>query len=108
VGISHALDLFVTGKIVDGEEAHRIGLVNYLAKNKSVMETSIELAKTIAANGPIAVKQVKKAIMQGRYWNLPATLRYEAMAQAHCYGSDDFREGLNAVRTKSSPSFRGR
>jgi enoyl-CoA hydratase len=107
VGISHALELFYTGKIIDGEEAYRLGIINRLAKEDTVLETAMEFARTISSNAPIPIKQVRNAVLGKRNTNLEASLQYEAQSQAHCYSTKDFKEGLKAIRNRSKPHFSG-
>ena len=103
-----ALDLFYTGRIIDGAEAFKLGIVNRLAESGNLMDTAMDLGRSIAANAPIPIKQVRKAVYGNRYKTLEEALDYEATAQAVCYNTEDFKHGLQAVQNKATPHFKGK
>lgn len=107
VGPAHAADLLLTGRILDGTEAERIGLVNRCVSRTDVVPTALEMAEEIATCAPIAVRQTKRSLAQIFDRDLDAQLEIEAEQQAICYESADLEEGLRAAREKRAPSFRG-
>jgi enoyl-CoA hydratase len=105
VGPAHAADLLLSGRIIDGVEAERIGLVNCAVPRDAVVATALERAEEIAACAPIAVRGAKRALARTAAASLDDQLDFEAEQQAICYESADFAEGLRATREKRPPRF---
>ncbi len=108
VGKSRAKDLILTGRRIDATEAERIGLVNRIAPEGQLTEAATELAATIAANGPVAVRAAKAAVDQG--CELPQTqgLELEARCYERTLPTQDRLEALAAFSEKRKPVFEGR
>ena len=104
VGIGRAKELIMTGRLVDAEEAFRIGLVNAVFPPEELMEKSLELARELAAKSPLVLAAAKQAMNRTLYGDLGA----EAEAFAGLFGSDDQREGMAAFIEKREPRFSGR
>jgi len=107
-GVSKALELFYTGKRIDAEEAYRSGLLNSITDHDNLENETMKLATTIASNAPIPLKQIKRAVLRGVTWDLGRCTDYEARAQAVCYNTEDYKTGLNSVRTRQTPEFTGK
>jgi enoyl-CoA hydratase len=97
-----------TGKLVDGEEAARIGLANRCLPAADVLADALATARSIAAAAPLAVRGAKRSLTASPGNDLDAQLDVEAAEQARNYESNDLREGLDAVSAKRKPSFDGR
>ncbi len=108
VGINRARELILTGRRVDAQEAERIGLANRVVAPEALLPTARELAEQIAANGPIAVRQAKRAINYGANVDLFTGLAYEFDAYQVLIDSQDRLEGLAAFREKRKPRYQGR
>lgn len=108
VGLSRANELLLTGRLVEGDEALAIGLLDRAVAADQVMSTATELATTIAANAPFAVRETKAAIRRGLALDIRAAARAEAVVQAASVTMDDAREGIAALLEKRAPKFTGR
>ena len=100
VGIGRAKELIMTGRLVDAEEALRIGLVNAVFPPEKLLEKTLELARDLAAKSPLVLAAAKQAMNRTLYGDLGA----EAEAFAGLFGSDDQREGMAAFIEKRAPS----
>jgi enoyl-CoA hydratase/carnithine racemase len=107
VGPARAAELLMTGRTVDAGEAFAIGLVNELTPGDGLVERARELAKDIAAAGPLAVMQVKQSLTADSAAELNDLLEVEATAQAMNYSTKDLAEGVRAVKEKRAPKFIG-
>jgi enoyl-CoA hydratase/carnithine racemase len=105
VGPAHAADLLLSGRIIDGVEAERIGLVNCAVPRSEVLATALARAAEIAACSPLAVQGTKRALARAAAVSLEEQLDFEAEQQAICYESPDLAEGLRAAREKRPPHF---
>ena len=108
IGKSRAKDLILTGRRVQVEEAHAMGLVNRIAPEGKLLEAAHELAETIARNGPVAVRAAKRAVDQGSELNLAEGLVVEARCYEETLPTQDRLEALAAFSEKRRPAFKGR
>lgn len=106
VGEGMAMELIFTGKIIDAEEALRIGLVNRVVEPDKLMEESKALANTIAAQAPIAVRLSKAAISRGMQCDIDTGLAYEAEVFGQCFSTYDQKEGMTAFIEKRDKCFK--
>ncbi|WP_340537612.1 enoyl-CoA hydratase/isomerase family protein [Nocardioides sp. GXZ039] len=108
VGSAAARDLFLTGRIVEADEALRLGLVSRVIAPETFLEESLAAAAEIAATAPIASRLTKLALAGGGHPDLESALQWEALAQPVTLATDDLHEGLRAARERRAPVFRGR
>jgi enoyl-CoA hydratase len=108
VGEAHARDLLLTGRVVDAEEALRIGLVSRVLPHDGFLDEVLETAAGIARNAPIATRLTKLALLDGGHADLETALQWEALAQPVTLATEDLQEGIRASREKRPPEFRGR
>jgi enoyl-CoA hydratase/carnithine racemase len=108
VGRSRAKDLILTGRKIDCVEAERIGLVNRIAPEGKLVETAREVARSIADNGPVAVRAAKAAIDQGSELPMRQGLEIESRCYERVLPTQDRLEALTAFAEKRKPRFSGR
>lgn len=108
VGPAVARDLFLTGRIVAGDEALRLGLVSRVLEGEDFREQALDAASQVAAAAPIATKLTKQALRDGGHGSFEHALQWEAMAQPITLATDDLQEGIRAAQQKRRPQFRGR
>nr|WP_263327357.1 enoyl-CoA hydratase-related protein [Neobacillus sp. Marseille-Q6967] len=105
VGKGKALDMILTGKIVDGEEAYRIGLVAEVVSPEELEAKTEEVAEKILSKGPLAVKLAKLAVQTGFETDQRTGLIIEKLAQAILFSTEDKNEGTAAFLEKRKPEF---
>src|SRR5262249_53577670 len=102
-----ANELLLTGRLVDGDQAERLGILNRAVAASEVLGEALALARTIADNAPLAVRATKRAIQRGLDLQIRDAARMEAYAQAESLAPDDAREGIAALLAKRPPKFTG-
>lgn len=107
VGLGKAKELIFTGASLQAEEAIQIGLIEHLSLADSLMNDAISLAKQIAKNGPIALKEAKRAIQMSLDHDLRTGLMKEYEAYVRLIDTEDRMEGLQAFQEKRTPQYRG-
>jgi enoyl-CoA hydratase/carnithine racemase len=108
VGAPMAKELIFTGRRVEAPEARAIGLVNHVVPRGGARAKAAELAETIAANGPLAVRQVKKAIAWGTEADLQTGMVLAIEAYNATVVTEDRVEGVRAFNERRKPRFQGR
>lgn len=106
VAPSIAAQLLLTGKVINGEEAARLGLVNKCVPRDQVLPSAIELAEEMAKPSAVAVRTLVRSLRMKQDAGLEASLQREADAQAHSYASKDYLEGVQALIEKRAPNFK--
>ena len=108
VGKGRALQLILSGGMIDAQEAYRIGLVNEVVPAGDLLTCAEAILKQIFANAPIAVKFSLEAVNRGLEMNLAEGLSLEASRFGLCAGTGDKAEGTSAFLAKRTPQFNGR
>lgn len=108
IGRGRALELLMTGDMIDATEAHRIGLVNRVVPATSLMAAAHELAQTLAGKGAIALRLIKECVNIGLDRTLDAALAFEAKRFGIVCATEDKAEGIAAFLEKRRPTFKGR
>jgi enoyl-CoA hydratase/carnithine racemase len=107
LGVGRAADLVLTGRLVKAAEAERIGLADRLVPAGTADAAALEMAATVAANSPVAVRAAKRAMRQGWGVGLSAALDIEDAAWRTAALSGDRREGVAAFNEKRDPAWPG-
>ena len=108
VGKGRALQLLLTGEMIDAAEALRIGLVNRVVPAAELIDATTALLKQMIANGPLAVAACIEAVDRGLEGSIDDGLLLEAVMFGVLSGTADMREGTQAFLAKRAPAFTGR
>ncbi len=108
VGPSRARDILFSARLMDADEAHRLGLINFLIGRTEIEAETIAYAHTIAANAPLTIKATKVALNTWESGAHPDDLERVKQLVDSCFDSNDYREGRRAFREKRPPQFSGR
>lgn len=108
VGIGKAMELTLTGNVIDANEAFRIGLVNKVLPLAELKSTTEALAQTILTKAPPAIALAIKALNSNLEMPLTNGLKYEAELFSECFKTEDMKEGTKAFLEKRKPVFKGK
>jgi enoyl-CoA hydratase len=100
VGVSKAMELILTAKVIGAAEAKEIGLVSQVVPPEALMDTAMELANAICANAPIAVAESKRCIRMGMQTDIATGSAFESEAFGVTCGTEDKNEGMGAFLAK--------
>jgi enoyl-CoA hydratase len=108
VGRGRALELMLTGEMIDAAEAYRIGLVNRVMEPEALLDAARGMARTMIANGPIALALAIEAVDRG----MTTTIDDAQILESNLFGllasTEDMREGMQAFLEKRKAEFRNR
>jgi enoyl-CoA hydratase len=107
VGRGRAMQLLLTGEMIDAQEAYRIGLVNRVVPGAELIASATTMLQTILANGPLAVAHCIEVVDRGYDITLDEALTLEATAFGLLAATEDKREGTRAFLEKRAPGFTG-
>jgi enoyl-CoA hydratase/carnithine racemase len=108
IGLGRAKEMIMTSQLIDGAEAHRIGLVNRVAPEEELDAGTDALVQELLACAPVAVGLAKRVIDSSAKPALAASLEQEVTTQQVCAASSDFAEGARAIAEKREPQFSAR
>ncbi len=108
VGRAKAMDLILTGRTMDAQEAGRCGLVSRVVPDERVLPEALEAAATIASYGTAAVTAARECVDQALETGLRDGIRFERRVFHALFATDDQKEGMNAFLEKRRPRFTGR
>src|ERR687889_482995 len=107
VGLGRAKEMIMTGRLIGGEEAERIGLANRVAPAEELEDATQSLVDELLACAPVAVGLAKRVMDASARPALSTTLELEVAMQERCAATADFAEGASAFREKRQPEFSG-
>jgi len=108
VGEGRAMEMVLTGDMIDAATAERFGLVNHVYPADQLEAETMKLAEKIAEKAPIALQLSKEAVKFASRSNLDEGLRREVDLFAICFSTEDKQEGVSAFLEKRKPEFKGR
>ncbi|WP_121255412.1 enoyl-CoA hydratase/isomerase family protein [Nocardioides ferulae] len=108
VGEAHARDLLLTGRVVEADEALRMGLVSRVLGAADFHDDVLATAAEVARTAPIASRLTTLALREGGHRDLESGLQWEAMAQPITLATEDLHEGIRASQERRQPRFTGR
>jgi enoyl-CoA hydratase len=108
VGERRAKEIIMTGKPVSAQQALEWGVLNGVCEPQELMPKALEIARTIAGNAPLSVRQIKKSVRFGMQMELKTAYRFEVEAYNHLVETEDRYEGVRAFNEKRKPVFKGR
>ena len=107
VGLAKALEMILTGTLIDGAEAEAVGLLNRLTASREVMSTAAAMAEEMASKSPLSLAYVKEALHKGMDLTLDQGMRMELDLYLLLFTTSDRVEGITAFKEKRSPRFEG-
>jgi enoyl-CoA hydratase/carnithine racemase len=108
LGKQRAMEMVLTGRRIDADEAHRIGVVNRVTTKERWLDEAIELARQVARRPPLAARLAKQAVLAADETPLAAGLAHERRLYELAMATEDRVEGMRAFIEKRKPEFRGR
>jgi len=108
IGKHKAMDLLLTGRIMDAAEAERAGLVSRVVPRAELLATASAVARTVASHSRPVLKLLKEAVLGSQALPLPEGLAFERRLFQMTFGFEDRREGMEAFAQRRKPEFRGR
>ena len=108
VAPKHAMEMLLTGELIDAAEAHRIGLINRVVPDEELEERTAELAATIAAKSPLTITMGKQAYRNQRDLPVADAYAHTSRVMVENLQADDAAEGITAFLEKRPPTWTGR
>lgn len=103
-----AMELLLTGDMLDAERAKNLGLVNEVVEQGGAYEAALALAHRIASNGPLSLKVIKQVVIESQGWRPEDMFALQQTRMAHIFTSHDAKEGATAFAEKRSPVWKGK
>jgi enoyl-CoA hydratase/carnithine racemase len=108
VGLGRALEMMLTGELIDAVEAHRFGIANRIIPAADLNATTQDFARKLSAGSPLVYASIKQAVYGALHGTFDDALEAELKGQVKLLGSEDFKEGMTAFLEKRTPRFVGR
>lgn len=108
IGLPKAKELMLTGKPVNAEDAHALGLINQVVPHEELWVATMKMAAELAEGPPLAMTFIKSVLNQTYEIDFATVLKYEAFSQDILFQTQDHKEGLQAFLEKRQPKFTGK
>jgi len=108
VGLGRAMEIILTGKLYDAQEAYRIGFVNHVVPFNELMAKAAEIAESIAGNGPLAIRAAKEGVLNSIGRPLDEGIKFETDTFNYLCRSEDWQIGQKAFLTGKKAAFEGK
>lgn len=108
IGKGRALQMILTGELIDAKEALRTGLVNFVEPHGDVMKKTLALARDMTTKAPVSLRFTREAIYKGMDLTLDQGLTMEGDLYLLLYSTEDRVEGVESFKAKRDPSFKGK
>ena len=108
VGLGRAVEMTLTGEMVNAEAALSMGLVTHVVPREELMDRAKDILRKVTKNGPLAVKMVLESIYRGLDNDLREAMGVESSLFGLLASSEDVKEGMTAFLEKRKPEFKGR
>ena len=102
-----AMEMLLTGNLIDADEAYRLGLVNYVVPASGLIAKAEQLAAAIAANGPLAIRAIKEGVRRAVGRTYEERFKIENEVARPVMKSQDAKEGPRAFMEKRKPNYKG-
>jgi len=108
LGKHRAMELVLTGDMLNAADAERLGLINRVVPGELCLEEAKNIARKIAAKPPLAIRAAKEAVLKSANSGLDEGLEFERKSFYLLFASEDRTEGMKAFLEKRQPEFRGK
>jgi 2-(1,2-epoxy-1,2-dihydrophenyl)acetyl-CoA isomerase len=107
VGFGNAMELLMTGRTIEADEACRLGLISRITPTGKVLEEALGMAEMIVKSPPLALQLTKQALHRAATSGMLQAAEFEGLAMQMCRGTSDHKEAIRAFRQKREPRFTG-
>ena len=108
IGQQRALELMLTGRMIDAQEALELGLVLDVAPKEELLDAALEPAERVASGPPLGIAATKRVTYMGDNDDLQRVMDWTSLAIGHMFNSEDNAEGIRSFTERREPVFRGR
>jgi enoyl-CoA hydratase len=108
IGLGHAIELTLTGDMIDAHRAKEIGLVSKVVAQDALLDEAKAMIRRVTKNGPLAVRMALESIYRGLDTATADALDFESTLFGLLASTEDMREGMEAFLEKRKPAFKGR
>jgi 2-(1,2-epoxy-1,2-dihydrophenyl)acetyl-CoA isomerase len=107
VGFGNAMELLMTGRTIEADEALRLGLISRITPAGKVLEEALGMAEMIVKSPPLALQLTKQSLHRAAASGMLQAAEFEGLAMQMCRGTSDHKEAIRAFRQKREPRFTG-
>jgi enoyl-CoA hydratase len=108
IGLGRAIEMTLTGEMIDAARAHEVGLVSSVVEPDDLLDEAKALLRRVTKNGPVAVRMALESIYRGLDTGTEEALGFESALFGLLASTDDMKEGMSAFLEKRKPEFKGR